>query len=75
VRFAPSGSGTRVTVVHSGWSALRAGHPVRHGVEGAAFSRQIGMWWADVLRPLRELAAQRASDLAGGGEGGNSSTE
>ena len=57
VRFAPSTSGTLVTVRHRGWSALRDDHPVRHGLAGAGFSRMIGLWWGDLLSSLREHAA------------------
>jgi uncharacterized protein YndB with AHSA1/START domain len=57
VRFAPSPSGTLVTVRHHGWSALRDDHPVRHGLVGAGFSRMIGLWWGDLLTSMREHAA------------------
>ena len=53
VRFQPSASGTRVTVVHRGWSALRGDHPARHGLAGAEFSRMIGLWWGDQATSLR----------------------
>lgn len=59
VRFVAQGEGTLVTVRHAGWSALPAGHPVRHGLEGAAFSRRIGMWWGDLMTSLREHAGAR----------------
>ena len=51
----PTITGTRVTVRHRGWSAIRPGHPVRHGVEGAAFSRMIGLWWGELMTGLREF--------------------
>jgi uncharacterized protein YndB with AHSA1/START domain len=54
VRFEPLREGTRVTVHHHGWSSLPDGHPARHGVEGADFSRTIGMWWGKLLTMLRE---------------------
>jgi uncharacterized protein YndB with AHSA1/START domain len=57
VRFVAQGDGTLVTVHHAGWSSLPAGHPVRHGLEGAAFVRMIGLWWGDLLTALREHAA------------------
>ena len=57
VRFETRGDGTLVTVVHAGWSALPADHPVRHGLAGAAFARMIGMWWGEVLTALREHVA------------------
>jgi uncharacterized protein YndB with AHSA1/START domain len=52
VLFEPSASGTRVTVMHRGWSQLRSDHPVRHGQQGAEFIRMNGLWWADLLRSL-----------------------
>jgi uncharacterized protein YndB with AHSA1/START domain len=47
---------TLVTVRHSGWNTLRDDHPARHGKSGAALARTIGMWWAELLASLRELA-------------------
>lgn len=61
VTFDPSPSGTRVTVEHTGWAALRRDHPVRHGKEGAAFARMIGLWWGDLMTSLREHVLTRAS--------------
>ena len=52
----------RVTVQHPGWSAIRPGHPARHGVEGAAFSRMIGLWWGDLMTALREFIETRGAD-------------
>ena len=60
VRFEPSASGTRVTVVHRGWSALRPDHPARHGMARSEFSRMLGMWWGDQLTALRERVRQRS---------------
>jgi uncharacterized protein YndB with AHSA1/START domain len=56
VVFEPAGGGTRVTVQHRGWAALRPDHPARHNLAGPAFSRMIGLWWGDQLTALRELA-------------------
>ena len=56
-------TGTRVTVRHSGWAALRPDHPVRHGLEGPAFIRMNGLWWGELMTSLREFAAER-SDAA-----------
>ena len=53
VVFEPTASGTRVTVTHSGWAAIRQDHPVRHGKTGADFSREIGLWWGGLLSALR----------------------
>lgn len=59
VSFESVGSGTRVTVIHSGWASLRADHPARHGMETAAFIRMTGLWWGDLLSALREHAVRR----------------
>ena len=59
VSFDPQGEGTLVTVRHSGFAALRPGHPVRHGLEGPAFSRTMGLWWGDLMTALREHVATR----------------
>lgn len=64
VLFEPSAAGTRVTVMHRGWSPLRPDHPARHGLQGAEFIRMNGMWWADLLRSLGERI-----DAAATGEG------
>jgi uncharacterized protein YndB with AHSA1/START domain len=59
VRFEAVAAGTRVTVEHGGWDALRADHPVRHGLgTGDAFLSSMGLWWADLLVAVRELAAR-----------------
>ena len=55
VLFAPTDTGTLVTVQHRGWGALRADHPARHGLHGADFSRMIGMWWGELMTGLREF--------------------
>jgi uncharacterized protein YndB with AHSA1/START domain len=60
VLFAPSPSGTLVTVLHRGWSKLRPDHPVRHGAEAAAFIRNMALWWGDLMTALREHAEQTA---------------
>ena len=54
VLFEKAGAGTRVTVQHRGWAAIRRDHPARHGLEGPAFSRTMGLWWGDQLTALRE---------------------
>ncbi len=61
VTFDESPSGTLVTVTHSGWSALRADHPARHGLEVTAFIRMNGMWWGEVLTSFREHAGASAA--------------
>lgn len=60
VSFAPSPSGTLVTVTHSGWAAIRPDHPVRHGHDVQAFLRMKGLWWGDLMSALRVLAESRA---------------
>ncbi|MEO8701582.1 MAG: SRPBCC domain-containing protein [Kofleriaceae bacterium] len=59
VVFEASGEGTRVTLEHRGWAALRADHPVRHGKDVQAFIRDIGMWWGGLLTSMRERATSR----------------
>jgi hypothetical protein len=54
VRFEPRRRGTLVSVQHRGWSALPSDHPARHGLQGPAFSRMIGLWWGDLMTALRE---------------------
>lgn len=54
ITFEAVPTGTRVTVVHSGWATLPEDHPVRHGKPPAAFLRATGLWWGDLLTALRE---------------------
>lgn len=61
VSFEPSAGGTQVTVTHGGFSSLRPDHPVRHGRAGADFSRELGRWWADLLRAW-QLQCRAPSD-------------
>lgn len=65
VRFAARGEGTDVTLVHSGWAALRPDHPVRHGEDTAKFLRTLGSWWGQLLTALRVHTLERGP----GGEG------
>lgn len=55
VTFIASGRGTRVTLTHSGWAAIRGDHPVRHGKPPGQFLADTGMWWASLLRELAAL--------------------
>lgn len=64
VLFAPTSSGTLVTVCHRGWSRIRADHPVRHGADAQAFIRNMGMWWADLMTSLRVRAEHGPRELA-----------
>lgn len=59
VTFEASRSGTLVTVVHRGWSAIRPDHPARHGLEVVAFVRMLGLWWGDLATALRLHATSR----------------
>lgn len=54
VRFEPEGDGarTRVIVHHRGFARFPADHPVRHGLEGPAFTALMGAWWGDLLVSL-----------------------
>jgi uncharacterized protein YndB with AHSA1/START domain len=61
VTFRAAGESTLVTVRHTGFAALRPDHPARHGLEAAAFSRMIGLWWADLMSALREHVASRSA--------------
>jgi len=59
VMFEAVPTGTRVTVRHSGWAAIRADHPARHGKQGAEFIRERGLWWADLMTSFREFVSER----------------
>jgi uncharacterized protein YndB with AHSA1/START domain len=61
VSFVAAGDSTLVTVRHTGFASLRDGHPARHGLAGAAFSRMMGLWWGDLMTGLREHVAERAA--------------
>jgi hypothetical protein len=56
VRFEASSDGTRVTLEHRGWEAIRADHPVRHGQQGRAFSARIGSYWGELMTAYRLYA-------------------
>jgi uncharacterized protein YndB with AHSA1/START domain len=61
IEFAPTASGTLITVTHSGLSGLRHDHPARHGLQSAEFSRMIGLWWGEQMSSLRQLCAAERS--------------
>ena len=48
--------GTQVTVLHSGWRAIRPDHPARHRLPVDDFLREIGLWWGGLLSALRVQA-------------------
>lgn len=56
VRFEPARRGTRVTLEHRGWAAIRPDHPARHGQDVPAFLAELGGWWGDLLTALRRHA-------------------
>lgn len=56
VTFVASGNGTRVTLTHRGWAAIRGDHPVRHGKPPGRFLADTGMWWASLLRAFVDSA-------------------
>ena len=53
VRFEAIDRGTRVSVEHRGWPALRADHPARHGKQGRDYEYMKASLWADSLGALR----------------------
>jgi uncharacterized protein YndB with AHSA1/START domain len=61
VRFEPARRGTRVTVEHRGWAALRPDHPARHGLGAPAFVASIGTWWGELMTSMRAHARDRAT--------------
>lgn len=58
VLFAPSPSGTLVTVKHRGWSQIRPDHPARHEQDVPSFLRTLGMWWGAQMSSLRHCCEQ-----------------
>ncbi len=61
VIFEEQSAGTLVTVRHSGFAALREDHPVRHGLQGPAFCRAMGLWWGQLMTSFREHLPDRLS--------------
>lgn len=59
VLFEAEGAGTRVTVTHRGWDAIRPDHSARHGEASAAFLRSLGLWWGGQLTVFRLRAGER----------------
>jgi uncharacterized protein YndB with AHSA1/START domain len=53
LRFEPAGEGTRVTLEHRGWEAIRGDHPARHGLRGEAFTSMIGLHWGELATAYR----------------------
>jgi uncharacterized protein YndB with AHSA1/START domain len=61
VRFEPIGEGTKVTLEHRGWDAMRSDHPARHGLQGHAFAAMIGGMWGELLTALRTFTRAKPS--------------
>lgn len=53
VAFDAVPTGCRVTVRHSGWSALPPHHAVRHGLPVEGFIRMTGLWWSELMTSYR----------------------
>lgn len=64
VGFERTPSGTLVTVRHSGFSALPAGHPARHGLVGPDFSSMMAHWWGELASAFREYVETRRREGA-----------
>jgi hypothetical protein len=56
VWFEAATDGTRVTVQHRGFAALRDDHPVRHGKPAVEFLGELARWWGSLATSLREHA-------------------
>lgn len=54
VEFAAEGDGTRFSVQHRGWDALRRDHPALHGLDRRAAAAAKGALWAETLTALRD---------------------
>lgn len=61
VRFELAGEGTRVTLEHRGWDAIRGDHPVRHGQHGRELGARLGAHWAQLMGAYRLFASARSS--------------
>jgi len=60
VTFQPHPQGTRVTLVHRGWSALPVDHPARKGTgDGSAFRGFLGLYWGDLVGAFQRRCTMR----------------
>jgi uncharacterized protein YndB with AHSA1/START domain len=60
ITFTRTESGrTQLVLVHRGFAALPADHPVRHGQPADKLTRAMGLWWGHLLSSLREHARSR----------------
>ncbi|HEY5071447.1 MAG TPA: SRPBCC family protein [Caulobacteraceae bacterium] len=61
VRFEAVGDETRVTVEHTGWDSVPAGHIARHGFPSAVLLQRHGEWWQALLAGFRARLAEAGS--------------
>jgi len=54
VTFEAFGEETRVSVCHTGWDTVPAGHVARHGHPDPLFLRRHAEWWQALLASLRD---------------------
>jgi uncharacterized protein YndB with AHSA1/START domain len=54
VRFETVGDETRVTVEHTGWDSVPAGHVARHGFPNQVFLTRHAEWWQRLLASYKE---------------------
>jgi uncharacterized protein YndB with AHSA1/START domain len=59
VRFERAEGGTRITLEHRGWKALRPDHPARHGLDDAAYGVMLGRFWGELISSLQRRIASR----------------
>jgi hypothetical protein len=50
------GDETRVTVQHTGWDSVPAGHVARHGFPLGVFLQRHAEWWQGLLASYNERA-------------------
>lgn len=59
IRFDAIEGGTRVSVEHRGWDALRSDHPARHGMQGRDYEYMKANLWAENLTSLKQYLVQQ----------------
>ena len=55
VRFEAVGEETRVTVEHTGWDSVPAGHVARHAFPDAVLMRRHAEWWQALLLSYKHV--------------------
>ncbi|MEP6967330.1 MAG: SRPBCC family protein [Pseudomonadota bacterium] len=65
IRFEAVGEETRITVEHTGWDTVPAGHVARHGFPDVLFLRRQAEWWQDLLSSCK-MAASRGEGTTDG---------